>query len=135
MSTDHRCTVLVVDDDADVRELLRVALSAEGYHVACVANGREALDHLRSHVDVCMILIELRLPVMDAAHFRAVQRRDRALGWIPVVAMSGIVDGDREARQLGARRFLPKPLDVDEVREALRHIGCWMSLRPSSLPL
>ncbi|HZR22000.1 MAG TPA: response regulator [Vicinamibacterales bacterium] len=125
--------MLIVDDDAEVRELLRVVLSSDGYHVACVSNGREALDYLRSHVDVCMILIELRLPVMDAAQFRAVQQRDRALAWIPVVAMSAIVDGDREARRLGARRFLRKPLDLDEVRQALGSIGCWMSLRPSSL--
>ena len=52
----HRCSVLIVDDDADVSELLRVALETEGYDVACVANGPDALNHLRSHADTCLIL-------------------------------------------------------------------------------
>jgi DNA-binding NarL/FixJ family response regulator len=47
--------VLVVDDDADVRELLRVALTAADYQVGTVANGREAMHYLRSHADACII--------------------------------------------------------------------------------
>jgi len=47
----HRCSILIVDDDADVTELLRVALETEGYRVASAANGRDALDHLRSHAE------------------------------------------------------------------------------------
>jgi CheY-like chemotaxis protein len=120
----HRCSVLVVDDDADVRELLRVALEAEGYHVAGADNGRAALDHLRSHADSCIILLDLMLPVMDGSHFRTAQLHDRSLAWIPVVVMSGGFDSDRHARELGARRLVRKPLDLDEVTQALRSVGC-----------
>jgi CheY-like chemotaxis protein len=120
----HRCSVLVVDDDTDMCELLRLSLSADGYGVSCVANGREALHHLRSHADTCIILLDLMLPVLDGVHFRTVQLRDRSLAWIPVVVMSGALDGHRRARELGARRFIQKPLNLDEVRQALRHIGC-----------
>jgi CheY-like chemotaxis protein len=122
--TPHRCSVLVVDDDADVRELLRVALEAEGYYVAGVDNGRAALNHLRSHADACIILLDLMLPVMDGTHFRTAQLHDRSLAWIPVVVMSGGPDSDRHARDLGARRLVRKPLDLDEVKQALSHIGC-----------
>jgi CheY-like chemotaxis protein len=120
----HHCGVLVVDDDADVRELLRFALSDDGYSVAAVPNGREALHYLRSHADTCIILLDLLLPVMDGTQFRAAQARDRALAWIPLVVMSAAVDADRRAREIGARRFVRKPLDLDEVRRALRMIGC-----------
>jgi two-component system chemotaxis response regulator CheY len=120
----HRCTVLVVDDDAEVRELLLVALTAEGYHVATAPNGREAMHHLRSHAETCIILLDLMLPVMDGEHFRAAQLRDRSLAWIPLVVMSGAVDAPRRSRELGARRLVHKPLDIDEVRHALRYIGC-----------
>lgn len=123
-TTEHRCTVLVVDDDADVRELLRVALTSDGYHVAGVPNGREALHYLRSHADACMIILDLALPVMDGAQFRRVQLQDRSLAWIPVVITSAALDADRRARELGARHFLSKPLDLDEVRHALRRVGC-----------
>ena len=124
VSADHRCTVVIVEDDADVRELLRVALTAEGYDVATVANGREAMHHLRSHADACVILLDLMLPVMDGARFRTAQLQDRSLAWIPLIVMSGAVDAERHARELGARRLVRKPLDVDEVRQALGYVGC-----------
>jgi CheY-like chemotaxis protein len=120
----HRCTVLVVDDDAEVRELLRVALKADGYEVATVPNGREALHHLRSNADACIILLDLMLPVMDGAHFRTAQLHDRSLAWIPLIVMSAAVDADRRARELGARRLVRKPLDLDEMKQALRYVGC-----------
>ncbi len=130
MSTDpapHRCSVLVVDADAEVAELLRVALGGDGFDVCAVPNGREALDHLRSHAQTCLILLELELPVMDGARFRAAQLRDRSLAWIPVVAMSAAVDGRGQAQAIGARSFVPKPLDLDRVRAAVRRIGCWQA--------
>ena len=123
-SATHRCSILIVDDDADVRELLRVTLETEGYSVACVANGRDALNHLRSHAETCLILLDLLLPVMDGRQFRNAQLRDRSLAWIPVVLMSGSTDPERSARELGARRLVRKPLDLDAVKHALSSIGC-----------
>ena len=122
--TEHRCTVLVVDDDAEVRELLRLALAADGYAVEGVPNGREALHYLRSHAETCMILLDAVLPVMDGAQFRRAQLVDRSLAWIPVILMSAAVDAQRLARELGARHLLPKPLDLDELRRTLRLVGC-----------
>jgi CheY-like chemotaxis protein len=120
----HRCSVLVIDDSPDVRELLNLSLRTEGYDVACVANGREALNHLRSHADTCIILLDLLLPVMDGMHFRTAQLHDRALAWIPVVLMSGSPDAERSAREMGARLLVRKPLDLDEVKRGLRSVGC-----------
>jgi len=120
----HRCGILIVDDDAEIRELLRVALSADGYAVAGVPNGREALHYLRSHADTCIVMLDLMLPVMDGAAFRTAQLRDRSLAWIPIVVMSAAIDADRRAREIGARRLVQKPLNLDDVRHALRLIGC-----------
>jgi CheY-like chemotaxis protein len=121
----HRCSVLVVEDDPEARELLRIALSTEGYDVACVGNGREALNHLRSHADTCIILLDLVLPIMDGAEFRRAQLHDRALAWIPVILVSGASDSARHAAELGVRALVTKPLNLDEVRNALASIGCW----------
>jgi CheY-like chemotaxis protein len=123
----HRCAVLVVDDDVDIRELLRVALASDGYSVADAPNGREALHYLRSHADTCIILLDLVLPVMDGAQFRRAQLQDRSLAWIPIVVMSASVDADRRARELGARSVIRKPLDLDDVRQSLRAIGCCLA--------
>lgn len=134
MIAPHRCSVLVVDDDAEVSEVLRVALQAEGYDVAGVDNGRAALDHLRSHADTCIILLDLRLPIMDGAHFRTAQLNDRSLAWIPVILMSGLSDTQETARELGARLLLKKPLDLDEVKHALSSVGCCQA-RPRRIPV
>ena len=128
----HRCSILIVDDDADVTELLRVALETEGYRVASAANGRDALDHLRSHAETCIVLLDLLLPVMDGRQFRKAQLHDRSLAWIPMVLMSGAPDPERSARELGARRLVRKPLDLDEVKRALSSIGCSRSHVPAA---
>ena len=120
----HRCTVLVIDDDRDAQEMVRVALTADGYRVATAGNGRDALVHLRSTADTCIIVLDLGLPRMDGALFRAAQLRDRSLAWIPIVVVSGSVDGAARARELGARSFVAKPVDLDRLRAALRRIGC-----------
>ena len=120
----HRCTVLVIDDDRDAQEMVRVALTADGYRVATAGNGRDALVHLRSTADTCIIVLDLGLPRMDGALFRAAQLRDRSLAWIPVVVVSGSIDGAARARELGARSFVAKPVDLDRLRAALRRIGC-----------
>ena len=72
-----------------------------------------------------MLLLDLLLPTMDGARFRAAQLRDRLLAWIPVVLMSGGVEAAEKARAFGARGFLRKPLDLDQVRTTLRSVGCY----------
>lgn len=116
--------MLVVDDDPEARELICIALAAEGYLVAAVADGREALDALRSTPETCVIVLDLALPGMDAAAFRSAQLRDRSLAWIPIVVVSGTMDARQRARDLKARSFVRKPVDLDELRRALRYIGC-----------
>jgi CheY-like chemotaxis protein len=120
----HRCSILVVDDDAEARELLRLALTSQGYDVATVPDGREGLRYLRSHAETCIIVLDLMLPGMDGAKFRASQLRDRSLAWIPVVVVSGAVDAVERARAVRAQSVLRKPLDLDEVRNTLSRIGC-----------
>jgi CheY-like chemotaxis protein len=115
----HRCTILVIDDDREAQEMLRIALAADGFTVATAANGRDGIDYLRSHAETCAILLDLMLPGMDGPGFRAVQRRDRSLSWIPVIVMSAALDGDRRARDLAPEAFLRKPIDLDQLREAV----------------
>lgn len=123
----HRCSVLVIDDDEDIQELVRVSLEKDGYRVAAVSNGRKALIHLRSTADTCIIVLDLGLPEMDGQRFRAAQLRDRSLAWIPVIVLSGAADADRQAREIGARSFIPKPVNLDELQQALRFVGCCRS--------
>ena len=112
----HRCSLLVVDDDPEVQEVVRVAVTADGYAVASAATARDAIDYLRSHADTCAILLDLMLPGVAGTEFRRIQLRDRSLAWIPVIVISAALDGERVARELGAAAFVQKPLDIDELR-------------------
>jgi len=120
----HRCSILIIEDEPDLQDVLRVALETDGYEVAVVDNGRDALKHLRSTPSTCLIILDLFLPVLNGQRFRAAQLRDRSLAWIPVIVMSGGVEAGREARELGARLFVRKPVDLDEFREVVRSVGC-----------
>lgn len=130
------CTILVVDDDVDMQELLRVALRFDGYDVASARTGRDALDYLRSHAETCAILLDLMLPGMDGAQFRALQRRDRSLAWIPVIVMSSAMDLDRRVRDIAPRMLVRKPVDLDELRRAVRLVSgqnCGHRMRAAEL--
>lgn len=66
MTASHSHSVLIVDDDADIRETLSDFLQDEGYDVAAVGDGAQALAFLRSGVALpCLILLDLMMPVMD----------------------------------------------------------------------
>src|SRR4051794_32625764 len=79
--------VLVVEDDASIRDALAQLLASEGYAVDTSENGARALDRLRSAAAPDVIVLDLRMPVMDGWQFRAEQRRDPDLASIPVIAI------------------------------------------------
>jgi CheY-like chemotaxis protein len=101
-------SVLVVDDDKDIRDLLSDALAAEGYVVASARHGAEALERLRAFRPD-LILLDLMMPVMDGLAFIAAKKDDPALADIPVIAMTAATWNDVE----GAVALLRKPFDLD----------------------
>jgi len=125
----HSCSVLVVEDDVELCEVIRVALTTDGFDVSGAGNGREALHHLRSTAETCLIVLDLSLPVMDGRQFRISQLRDRSLAWIPVIVLSGELNASGDARELGARSFVRKPVDLDQLRRTVRQVGCGAQVR------
>jgi CheY-like chemotaxis protein len=119
----HRCSILVVDDDRDIQEMLRVTLADEGFSVATAGEGREAIDYLRSHSDTCVIVLDLLLPGMSGAEFRQVLLRDRALAWIPVIVISGSDDVAASSGELRAHGVVPKPIDLDRLRREVARVA------------
>jgi CheY-like chemotaxis protein len=118
-SPDRHCPVLIVEDDADLRDMMAQLLSLEGYQARTVANGRDALEYLQKsgdHPDV--ILLDLMMPVMDGWEFRRRQSEDPALADVPVVVLSAL-DQSRAA-DLGGAAFLKKPLDFDRLIQLVR---------------
>jgi len=112
--------LLVVEDDDMIREALTELLRDEGALVTAAANGREALQALRSPGGTDLILLDLMMPVMDGWEFRVDQRADPLLAAIPLIAMSA--DMSAKARAIAADAYLRKPLDFNELVGRIRAV-------------
>jgi CheY-like chemotaxis protein len=113
------CPVLIVEDDADLREMMAQLLTLEGFRAETAANGRDALDYLEKGAHPDVILLDLMMPVMDGWEFRRRQSQNPALARVPVVVLSAL-DQSRAADIDGAA-FLKKPLDFDRLLSLVRH--------------
>jgi CheY-like chemotaxis protein len=103
--------VLVVDDDASIRELLLTALEDDGYEVMTAVNGQDALAVCeRWRPDV--IVLDLMMPVMDGWTFA---KRLRERDDIPIVVLSAATDLARHAKIIGAAAVIGKPFDLDQL--------------------
>ena len=114
------CPVLIIEDDADLREMMAQLLTLEGYATATVANGREALEYLREGGDKPhVILLDLMMPVMDGWEFRRRMQSNPDIAGLPVIVLSAL-DQSR-AKDVDAAAFLKKPLDLDRLLRLVRH--------------
>ena len=109
--------VLVIDDDADAREMLAALLCKRGYSVATAADGCQALELLRS-IRPAVILVDLIMPVMDGATFREHQRHNRDWLEIPTIVMTG--SKEEPMLDLAVEETLRKPVHVRDVLEIVR---------------
>lgn len=107
--------VLVVEDDAALREMMAQRLHLAGFAPATAPNGYEALALLRQGFPAKLILLDLKMPIMDGWAFRAAQRRDPDLADIPVIVMSA-----RDAAGLDAAAVFSKPIDGEEMINVVR---------------
>lgn len=106
-------TVLVVDDDPDIRETVGLVLGAHGYRVASAGDGAEALDWLRGNAAPAVILLDLMMPGTDGFEFRARQRADPTLSRVPVVVLTGAGRAaERKQADLEAE-VLRKPVELE----------------------
>jgi CheY-like chemotaxis protein len=109
--------ILVVDDDKDIRDTLCELLEEEGYRAVGASNGKEALDLLRSAGPPCLILLDVMMPIMDGATFRAQQLNDPILSAIPIAIITA--GGAQAAEGMRADAVLLKPLRIDKVLEVI----------------
>jgi excisionase family DNA binding protein len=115
--------VLVVDDEASVREVVRINLEMEGYTVREASNAEEGLSAVEDDAPD-LILIDVMMPEVDGWEMlRRVQER-HGTGSIPVIMFSGQLESsaEREAEQRGAQAFVGKPFDLRALIEQTKQI-------------
>jgi CheY-like chemotaxis protein len=118
--TDCSATVLVVDDDFDIRDTLADVLAEEGFDAAFAADGLEALEYLSSNPKPCVILLDWMMPRCDGAAFRAAQASNPRIADIPVVLLTADANAANRATTIGAAAFLRKPVQLSVLTDILR---------------
>jgi CheY-like chemotaxis protein len=116
-------SVLIVDDDVDIREILAETLTETGFDVRTACNGLEALDAVRGmKVRPAVILLDLMMPIMDGYGFLEQRERDPALASIPIaIVTAGYgVDRDRLGEDIP---ILRKPFNVPQLLGVLRALS------------
>lgn len=105
----RRKTIMVVDDEASIRELLRQELEAEGYTVREAKDGRDALAQIKKEKPD-LIILDVMMPELSGFDVAAVLRNDPETFNIPIVILSIVQDKERGLR-LGVDRYFTKPMD------------------------
>lgn len=108
-------TILVVEDDFDVRESLKDTLEDEGYTVASAADGFEALAYLADHPPPALILLDWMMPRCDGAQFLSLKHANPAIADIPVVLLTADIQKGGKTEALRGGAFLTKPVMLPEL--------------------
>ncbi|MHB1132876.1 MAG: response regulator [Chloroflexota bacterium] len=111
-------SILVVDDDPDITQLVAFVLGEEGYRVRIAADGQEGLDAVGTELPD-LILLDMKMPVMDGSEFA---QRFRAAhdDAVPIVVLTAAADARKRAEEVGAQGWLGKPFSLDSLIAAVR---------------
>jgi CheY-like chemotaxis protein len=108
--------VLIVEDDADLRDMIATLLHLEGFETMAAPNGAAALALLDRRLDA--IVLDLMMPVMDGWEFRRRQLSDPGAADIPVIVLSA-VHAHRQGSTVPCIAHLSKPVDFDRLIRTL----------------
>ena len=122
-STDSKQKILIVDDDRDTREMLKLALELEGYEVTEAANGLRLISTLQ--VDrPDLILLDVMMSWIDGFDLCASVKKNDGFRDIPVIFVSARKSGDDVQRgiQAGAADYFTKPVDIGRLVGRIREL-------------
>ena len=111
---DKKVSILIVDDEASIRDNLASLLERSGFKVAVAVDGQDALNKL-GHIGVDLIVLDVIMPRMDGREMLRQLRQNR--NWMPVILLTQVGDAAERAMALeeGADDYLNKPFDTHEL--------------------
>ena len=115
-------SILVIDDDESIRQLLKLHLSAAGYEVQVAEDAISAgYLVLRSRPD--LIITDVNMPHMDGFEFIAALKSDKTIPDIPVIFLTSVEEGDHRGKALGAVGYITKPVRADRLLQLVaKHV-------------
>jgi two-component system response regulator MprA len=127
--------IVLVDDDPDIRMLVRMALELDGHRVVAAANGHEGLEFLRASVaagDRPVVVLDVQMPDIDGWEVLGTIRSDAELHAVPVImctVRAGAMDRARGYAG-GADAYEAKPFDLDQLQTTVRRLA---AMEPEAL--
>lgn len=115
----HIHPIMVVEDDADIRELMKVMLESEGYFPITAENGEEALKLLSQIPKPCMILLDMMMPIMDGWTFSEETKKNVLYKNIPLLAVTAFADQITSKENFSG--VVKKPIRIDLLLDLIRH--------------
>lgn len=117
--------ILLIEDERDLRETLKLLLELEGFRVSAAQNGREGLDLLDTSAPPCLIVLDLMMPVMNGWEFLETIKRDHhaLLGETSLLVITAAADAGHDPSDLGCP-VLKKPFDVEPLLQFARQHCC-----------
>jgi CheY-like chemotaxis protein len=114
--------ILVIDDDASIRDMVALLLEDEGYQVSTASDGQEALA-LLAQTPPDLILLDMKMARMDGWQFTERYRQLDA-AQAPVVVMTAAQNAEARATKVAADGFIAKPFDLDALLQVIaEHTG------------
>lgn len=104
-------TILVADDEAAIRTMLEVILSADGHEIVAVADGKQALEYLQTHTPDAMLL-DVQMPFITGFEICSRVKRIKRFKQVPVLLLTGMDDDHTrdQARMVNADELVHKPV-------------------------
>lgn len=113
-------TILVIDDDADICDLIRQILEDEGYDVMIAANGQIALEVLAT-IAPSLILLDYMMPLMDGPTFIHETEQRGLRDTIPIVLLTAASAANQRAAELGTANYVGKPFELESLLQAVEN--------------
>ncbi len=114
--------IMAVDDSGAMLNFYRSVAASMGLSISTAVNGKEAIDLLSFEEDVCLILSDMNMPVMDGIQFTRAVRSNPALSSIPVIMITTESEQSQRdiATKAGVSDFLTKPFSADKLQEKIK---------------
>jgi CheY-like chemotaxis protein len=111
-------TILLVEDDLEIRDVMQDLLEEQGYDVVPAANGKQAIDYLTlDEARPDLMILDLMTPIVTGWQVLQTVRQQPTLAELPVI----VISASRTDRPSGAAAFLRKPFRLDKFFETVRH--------------
>ncbi len=111
----------MADDDDQMRRLLKMVLERDGYTVEEARDGLDALDHIESHPPD-LVLLDVDMPRLNGFGVLEELRARVHTAALPVIMLTGRIESEGEALDLGAQDFLAKPVQPTSLKARVRAV-------------